>query len=108
MAITDVVTEVEMELRESQNQRDKRVEGLWKQLDPQGTGELDVKGLQRGLQKIDHPLQNADDMLRQMVRSLDTNRDGKIQYEGRVFPGVDYGSSVFGYKAPLLIIMAAA
>lgn len=98
MAITDVVTEVEMELRESQNQRDKRVEGLWKQLDPQGTGELDIKGLQRGLQKIDHPLQNADDMLRQMVRSLDTNRDGKIQYEGRVFPGVDYASSVFGSK----------
>ncbi|KAK7735249.1 hypothetical protein SLS53_007639 [Cytospora paraplurivora] len=75
-----------MELRESQNQRDKRVEGLWKQLDPQGTGELDVKGLQKGLHKIDHPLQNADDMLREMVRSLDTNRDGKIQYEEfRVF-----------------------
>lgn len=84
MTITPVVTELEMESKESQNQRDKRVEGLWRKLDPQGTGELDVKGLQKGLQRIDHPLKNADDMLREMVKVVDTNRDGKIQYEGRI------------------------
>lgn len=39
---------------ESQNQRDGRVEELWRKLDPQGTGELDVKGLQKGLRRIDH------------------------------------------------------
>lgn len=39
---------------ESQNQRDRRVEELWRKLDPQGTGELDVKGLQKGLRRIDH------------------------------------------------------
>ena len=42
-----------MEL-ESQNQRDRRVEELWKKLDPQGTGELDLAGLQKGLRRIDH------------------------------------------------------
>ena len=84
MTITQVVTELEMEMEESQNQRDKRVEGLWRKLDPQGKGELDIKGLQTGLRRIDHPLQNADDMLREMIKVVDTNRDGKIQYEGRV------------------------
>lgn len=39
---------------ESQNQRDGRVEELWKQLDPAGNGELDFKGLQKGLRRIDH------------------------------------------------------
>lgn len=39
---------------ESQNQRDRRVEELWLKLDPQGAGELDVKGLQKGLRRIDH------------------------------------------------------
>lgn len=85
MKITQVVTELEMEMAESQNQRDKRIEELWERLDPQATGELDTKGLQKGLKRIDHPLQNADDMLREVVKVVDTNRDGKIQYEGRGF-----------------------
>lgn len=80
-----MVTDVEMEMKESQNQHDRRVEELWKKLDPQATGELDIKGLQKGLRRIDHPLQNADDMLREVVKVVDTNRDGKIQYEGRGF-----------------------
>lgn len=54
MKITEVVSELEMEMEESQNQRDKRVEELWKKLDPQGHGELDFKGLQKGLRRIDH------------------------------------------------------
>lgn len=41
-------------MEESQNQRDKRVEELWRKLDPTGTGELDFKGLQKGLKRIDH------------------------------------------------------
>lgn len=52
MKITDVVQDLEM--GESQNQRDNRVEDLWRKLDPQGTGELDLKGLQKGLRRIDH------------------------------------------------------
>ena len=54
MKVQDVVTEVEMELAESQNQRDARIEQIWKKLDFQHKGELDLKGLQKGLKKIDH------------------------------------------------------
>lgn len=52
--VSKLETEVERELAESQNQRDARVEALWRKLDPQGAGELDYKGLQRGLTRIDH------------------------------------------------------
>jgi solute carrier family 25 (mitochondrial phosphate transporter), member 23/24/25/41 len=54
MKVTDLVREVELEMAESQNQKDARVEGLWKRLDYQGKGELDWRGLQKGLRKIDH------------------------------------------------------
>lgn len=49
-----VLEEVKKLKLESQNQRDQRVEELWKKLDPHGAGELDVKGLQKGLRRIDH------------------------------------------------------
>lgn len=54
MKLPDVVNELELEMAESQNERDARVEQLWKKLDFQGKGELDWKGLQKGLKKIDH------------------------------------------------------
>ena len=54
MTIADVVSSIEADMEESQNERDKRVEELWRKLDPQGKGELDFKGLQRGLRRIDH------------------------------------------------------
>ncbi|KAI1269688.1 mitochondrial carrier [Xylariaceae sp. FL1019] len=86
MKIPDVVTDLQMDMAESQNERDARVEKLWKQLDYQGKGELDWKGLQRGLRKIDHPMKNADDMLKNIIKVVDTDGDGKMQYEEfRVF-----------------------
>ena len=39
---------------ESRAQRDRRVEELWRKLDPEGRRELDLKGLQRGFKMIDH------------------------------------------------------
>ncbi|KAK6226403.1 calcium dependent mitochondrial carrier protein [Colletotrichum tabaci] len=81
MGVTEWVAERQMEVEESQNQRDKRVEDLWRQLDPNGSGHLDFKGLQKGLRKIDHPMKNADHMLRKIMTVVDTNDDGKIQYE---------------------------
>ncbi|OTB01597.1 hypothetical protein M426DRAFT_63815 [Hypoxylon sp. CI-4A] len=81
MDIPKVITELEMEMEESQNQRDARVEDLWRKLDYQGKGELDWKGLQKGLRRIDHPMKNADDMLKNIIKVVDTNGDGKIQYE---------------------------
>ncbi|KAI1745218.1 mitochondrial carrier domain-containing protein [Xylaria scruposa] len=86
MRPSDVVTELEREMAESQNERDARIEELWRQLDYQGKGELDWKGLQRGLKKIDHPLKHADEMLKNITKAVDTDGDGKIQYEEfRVF-----------------------
>ncbi|KAL7624482.1 hypothetical protein AAE478_006047 [Parahypoxylon ruwenzoriense] len=81
-----MVTKLEMEMAESQNQRDARVEQLWRKLDYQGKGELDWKGLQKGLRRIDHPMKNADEMLKTIIKVVDTNGDGKVQYEEfRVF-----------------------
>jgi hypothetical protein len=54
MKVTEVASELEMGLQESQNQRDKRVEELWAKLNPEGSAELDFKGLQKGLRRIDH------------------------------------------------------
>ncbi|KAI0900340.1 mitochondrial carrier [Annulohypoxylon nitens] len=86
MDLPKVITKLEMEMEESQNQRDARVEELWKRLDYQHKGELDWKGLQKGLRRIDHPMKNADDMLKTIIKVVDSNGDGKIQYEEfRVF-----------------------
>ena len=54
MKQSDVVSELGVKMEEPQNQRDRRVEELWKKLDTAGHGELDFKGLQRGLRRIDH------------------------------------------------------
>ncbi|RSL40738.1 hypothetical protein CEP53_013187 [Fusarium sp. AF-6] len=81
MSVSKLVSEVGDGLRESQNQRDARVEELWTSLEPDKTGELDLKGLQKGLRRIDHPMKNADDMLKRIMDEVDKNRDGKIQYE---------------------------
>jgi solute carrier family 25 phosphate transporter 23/24/25/41 len=47
-----------MEIPESQNSRDARIEHLWKRLDPQSKGELDFDGLKKGLIRIDHRKQS--------------------------------------------------
>ncbi|PVH88721.1 calcium dependent mitochondrial carrier protein-like protein [Cadophora sp. DSE1049] len=70
-----------MELPESQNSRDARIEKLWKKLDPQSKGELDLNGLKKGLTRIDHPLKNANDMLKDVIKAMDKNGDEVIQYE---------------------------
>ncbi|KAL1879102.1 hypothetical protein VTK73DRAFT_7326 [Phialemonium thermophilum] len=86
MRLDKVVSQLELDMEESQNQRDKRVEELWRRLNPQGHSELDLKGLQKGLKRIDHPMKEADHMLRTIIQTVDTSGDGKIQYEEfRVF-----------------------
>jgi solute carrier family 25 phosphate transporter 23/24/25/41 len=40
--------------RESSNAQDARVEELWRTLDTSGRGFLDLKGLKKGLKKMDH------------------------------------------------------
>lgn len=39
---------------ESQNSIDARVEQLWRKLDVESKGELDLKGLKRGFKRIKH------------------------------------------------------
>ncbi|KAF5697939.1 peroxisomal Ca-dependent solute carrier [Fusarium globosum] len=80
MSVTNIVEEIEEGLREPQNSRDARVEKLWASLEPDHTGELDLKGLRKGLRRIDHPMKNADDMLKRIMEEVDQNGDGKIQY----------------------------
>lgn len=89
-----------MELPESQNSRDARIEALWKKLDPKSKGRLDINDLKKGLQKIDHrkgyrshcwitsesnihiALKNADDMLKDVIKAMDKNGDQEIEYDG--------------------------
>ncbi|KAJ5690509.1 hypothetical protein N7462_004901 [Penicillium macrosclerotiorum] len=63
---------------ESKDERDERVARLWDTLDTRKEGHLDLNGLKKGLKKIDHPLKNADEMLRNILREVDTNGDGQI------------------------------
>ncbi|KPM45794.1 hypothetical protein AK830_g816 [Neonectria ditissima] len=81
MTVSKLATEAERGFVESQNARDVRVEELWASLEPERTGELDLKGLKKGLRRIDHPMKNADEMLKRIMGEVDKDRDGKIQYE---------------------------
>ncbi|KAF2842140.1 calcium dependent mitochondrial carrier protein-like protein [Patellaria atrata CBS 101060] len=65
---------------ESGNAQDARVEALWATLDTKKEGHLDLAGLKKGLRKIDHPLKNADNLLADVLRHVDRDSDGKIQY----------------------------
>lgn len=66
---------------ESHKQRDERIQKLWTKLDASDDGEIDVHGLKKGLRKIDHPLKNADGLLHDVLKAVDTSGDGRIQYD---------------------------
>ncbi|KAE8150586.1 mitochondrial carrier domain-containing protein [Aspergillus avenaceus] len=71
---------------ESKDERDERVAKLWSSLGVPKDGRLDLNGLKKGLKKIDHPLKNADNMLQNILKTVDTNGDGYIDYsEFRTF-----------------------
>ncbi|KAF2496392.1 calcium dependent mitochondrial carrier protein-like protein [Lophium mytilinum] len=60
--------------------QDARVEALWATLDTKKQGHIDLAGLKRGLRKLDHPLKNADHLLVDVLKTVDTDGDGNIQY----------------------------
>lgn len=78
--------------------QDARVNKLWKTLDTRNEGRLNLNGLKRGLSKINHrsyhlvwlgrfltvitALKNADSLLQDVMKAVDTNRDGRIDYSG--------------------------
>lgn len=65
---------------ESCEHRDKRIKALWLKLDTRSQGEIDLDGLRKGLHKIDHPLKNADVLLGDVLKAVDTSGDGRIQF----------------------------
>ena len=81
MKVSEVVAGLEADMEESQNQRDKRVEELWTKLDPQRHGELDLKGLQKGLRRIDHrepmPIANSKSLC--VSSSIAKHTDTKVR-----------------------------
>ncbi|KAF1984771.1 calcium dependent mitochondrial carrier protein-like protein [Aulographum hederae CBS 113979] len=71
---------------ETANEQDARLEELWRKLDTKAKGHIDLAGLKKGLKNMDHPLKNADSLLQEVMRAIDTNKDGQIQYhEFRTF-----------------------
>ncbi|KAF1995924.1 mitochondrial carrier [Amniculicola lignicola CBS 123094] len=65
---------------EPANARDARADALWATLDTRKKGHLDLVGLKKGLRKLDHPLKNADHLLADVMKAVDTDGDGVIQY----------------------------
>ena len=83
---------------EDQTAQDARVDKLWKTLDTRNEGRLNLNGLKKGLSKINHrsyhlillasfltvsiALKNADPLLEDVMKAVDTNQDGRIDYSG--------------------------
>jgi solute carrier family 25 (mitochondrial phosphate transporter), member 23/24/25/41 len=64
---------------ESVVQRDERFLSLFKQLDVRKVGTLDRLSLKEGFKRINHPLQNADSFIDNVMRAADVNHDGVIE-----------------------------
>ncbi|CAI6254492.1 unnamed protein product [Periconia digitata] len=63
-----------------------RVDALWRTLDERKLGHLDLAALKKGLRKLDHPLKNADHLLADVMKAVDTDGNGIISYsEFRTF-----------------------
>lgn len=66
---------------ESQEERDRRLRELWDKLDARHRGAIDLPDLKAGLQRMNHPLKDADVLIRDMLKTCDINNDGKISYD---------------------------
>ncbi|KAF7197279.1 Calcium-binding mitochondrial carrier SAL1 [Pseudocercospora fuligena] len=66
---------------ESQAQREARLRSLWEKLDTKRKGNLDYEALKRGLVLMNHPLKDADGLIKDMLTSCDIDHDGKISYD---------------------------
>ena len=64
---------------ESAHEREERIQALFKQLDVNKVGSLDRRSLKEGFKRINHPLQNADSFLDNVMRTADLNHDGVIE-----------------------------
>jgi solute carrier family 25 phosphate transporter 23/24/25/41 len=64
---------------ESSTEREKRTRTLFKRLDVKNRGQLDREALKEGFRRINHPLQNADSFLNNVMSAADLNDDGVIE-----------------------------
>lgn len=87
---------------EDHRTREARVERLWRTLDTRKEGSLSLESLKEGFRKINHrmhinapsqrinaevfvvALKNADSMLRDVMKNVDTNGDGHIEFSGLI------------------------
>ncbi|UPX10647.1 uncharacterized protein EKO05_0001293 [Ascochyta rabiei] len=60
---------------------DAKADELWATLDMRKQGHLDLAGLKKGLRKLDHPLKNADELLGEVMKVVDTDGNGRITYK---------------------------
>lgn len=83
---------------EDQKAQDARVKELWDALDTKHEGRLNLNGLKKGLNKINHrknmhltisssaltliALKNADSLLHDVLHAVDSNGDEHIEFEG--------------------------
>jgi solute carrier family 25 (mitochondrial phosphate transporter), member 23/24/25/41 len=65
----------------SEEQREQRLRGLFQKLDTRKRGQLELADLKQGLQKMNHPLKNADGLVRDFLVACDLNHDGHITYD---------------------------
>ncbi|KAF2719361.1 mitochondrial carrier [Polychaeton citri CBS 116435] len=66
---------------ETRAEREARVRALWEKLDTKKKGTLDLPALKNGLNKLDHPLKDADTLIHEVLDTADINHDGKISYD---------------------------
>ncbi|KAF2164842.1 hypothetical protein M409DRAFT_24747 [Zasmidium cellare ATCC 36951] len=66
---------------ESQAQREARLRSLWSKLDTKNKGTLDYNALKNGLQGMNHPLKDAEGLIKDMLKACDIDHDGKISYD---------------------------
>ena len=64
---------------ESTPQRDERIHTLFKRLDVKNRGQVDREALKEGFRRINHPLQNADSFIDNVMSAADLNSDGVIE-----------------------------
>ncbi|KAJ6780133.1 hypothetical protein PWT90_03846 [Aphanocladium album] len=81
MSVSTGIKEAKKAFVSPHHGHDDLVELLWDCLGPSPAGDIDYNGLQRGFRRLDHPMKNADSMVKKILSEVDSNGDGKIQYQ---------------------------
>ncbi|OAR02463.1 hypothetical protein LLEC1_00948 [Akanthomyces lecanii] len=81
MSVSTGIQEARRAFVNPEHDHEDLLELLWNCLGPSPDGDLDYNGLQRGFRRLDHPMKNADSMVKKILNEVDSNGDGKIQYQ---------------------------